>query len=316
MHSPTRFIDRPRFRAMVAVACFGLVVAGCGKKPAAKPALTGQEVGQVGSEPITTSELQLEIKPTNAKQAPSDQDKAAALLQIAARKSLAQKAVAEGLDRQPVILLQIRRAREQILAEAAAAESARSDEKKLSLDKINTFIAAHPNQFGKRTILQVHELLIPASSDINKIVQDVKDATKLEQVQAYLDTNKIPTQQKDVELDSGTLPDALVAALENGNTIPVVKAPPLAIFMQVTQRKPAPITGTEAENLARNVMMREAYQAQLAAPGPGDGVTYQEPYKSIIAKMKASSPAAPAPAAPAAPAPAPASPLAPAPASK
>lgn len=294
--SPRRMTVLPRSKTMMAIACLGVVVAGCQKKPETKPALTGQEVGQVGSEPITTSELQLELKPTNAKQVPSDQDKAAALLQIAARKSLAQKAVAAGLDRQPAILLQIRRAREQILAEAAAAESARSDEKKLSLDKINTFIAAHPNQFGKRTILQIHELLISATSDINKIVQDVKDATKLEQVQAYLDLNKIATQQKDVELDSGTLPDALVTALDTGNNIPVVKAPPLAIFMQVTQRKPAPLTGTEAENLARNVMMREAYQAQLAAPGAGDGVTYQEPYKSIIAKMKAPVPATSAPA--------------------
>ncbi|KAL8634356.1 MAG: hypothetical protein Q9228_008050, partial [Teloschistes exilis] len=271
MNSPMRIIDLSRLGAMVAVACLGVFVAGCQKKPEAKPALTGQEVGQVGSEPITTSELQLEIKPSNLKQALSDQDKAAALLQIAARKSLAQRAVAEGLDRQPVILLQIRRAREQILAEAAAAESARSDEKKLSLDRINSFIAAHPNQFGKRAILQTHEVLISATGDVNKIVQDVKDANKLEQVQTYLDTNKIATQQKNVELDTGTLPDALVTALEKGNSIPVIKAPPLTIFMQVTQTKPAPITGSNAETLARNVMLREAYQSQLAAPGPGDG---------------------------------------------
>ena len=276
---------------MCVVTC---LCSGCEKKTGVKT--NGQEVAHVGSDDITTSELQLETRLANSQQAPTDRDKAIALQRIAARKSLAQKALAQGLDRQPAILLEIRRAKDQILANAVAVADVRKDEQKIGLDKINTFMSAHPYQFSGRTLLQVDELLVASSKDINKLVEAVKTSTALGQVEAYLTSNNIPFQKKEVELDTINLPDALSKSLLNSSTIPVIRTPTVSIFMQVKQTKSAPISGAIAEKAAKAQMTRDLFETEMSAPGAGDDVSYMLPYKTLIDEMKTGKPQAAKPA--------------------
>ena len=268
-----------------AVALVAVCLGSCSKKTDSRQP-NGQEVAHVGSDDITTSELQLETNLTN-QQAPTDKDRAVALQRIAARKSLAQKAVAAGLDRQPSILLEIRRSKDQILANATAVTDVKKDEQKITLEQINAFIAAHPYQFNNRTLMQVDELIVPSDKNAGNIVDNVKTAIALGQVETYLTNNKIPFQRKVVELDTLELPDALSQALLKPNNIPVVRTPALSIFMQVKQTKPAPITGSDAGKAAKAKMVRNLFETEMSAPIAGDDVTYMPPYKAIIDEMKA-----------------------------
>lgn len=282
-----------RARWMLSIATLGAAscLGACQKSPSETQAAPGQEVARVGSDPITTSELQLELNGLHLQTAPSDRDKAAALQRIAARKSLAQKAIAAGLDRQPTILLEIRKAREQILANAAAIADVKKEEQKVSLEAVNSFIAAHPEQFANRRLLAVNELLVPAKNDVDKIVAAVKDATTLDQVEKYLTDNKIPFQKTEVALDTATLPDLLTQSLLKNANVPVVRTPQVNIFMQLKQSQPAPVTGATAEKLAKVQMARSLFEKEMAAPSAGDDVVYMPPYKDMVEKLQAPAPA-------------------------
>ena len=106
-------------RAAAIVGCCGLMLAACGKK-SGEQAGSGQVVAHVGDQVVTTQELENEFRWANV---PVDKQKDPEVIKrvlsaLVVRKYLLQQALAAKLDREPGVLLDLLRAREQVLENA------------------------------------------------------------------------------------------------------------------------------------------------------------------------------------------------------
>src|SRR5882757_5182201 len=116
-------------RLLVIVGCCGFVLAGCGKKSGDQATVAkGQVVAHVGDQVITTQELDNEFRLANI---PPDKQKdpefvKRVLSELVVRKYLLQQALEAKLDREPGVLLDLLRSREQVLENAFLARTVAS----------------------------------------------------------------------------------------------------------------------------------------------------------------------------------------------
>ena len=120
-----------RARSLVVLAAVTALLAGCGKKNEGQgSSSSGQVVARVGDQVVTIQELDTEFRwanvPTERRHDPEIVRKV--LGDLVTRKYLVQQAVEAKLDREPTVLLDLLRAREQVLANAIVSRqvSARS----------------------------------------------------------------------------------------------------------------------------------------------------------------------------------------------
>ena len=111
-------------RAAAVIGVCGPALAGCGKNADQGPLSKGQVVAHVGNEVVTTQELENEFRLANI---PPDKQKDPAtvkrvLNELVLRKYLQQQALNAKLDREPRVLLDLLRARSQVLANAFLCE--------------------------------------------------------------------------------------------------------------------------------------------------------------------------------------------------
>src|SRR5262245_47563980 len=153
----------PFARLALVLGCCVLVLAGCGKKSEDQPAAakSGQVVARVADQVITTQELENEFRLANI---PADKRKEPALVkrvlgELVLRKYLLAQAVNAKLDREPGVLLDLLRGREQILESAflmrAAAKKAPTKE------DVDRFIANNPSKFSGRKVFNVEQIVFP-----------------------------------------------------------------------------------------------------------------------------------------------------------
>jgi hypothetical protein len=107
--------------AAIVIGCCGVLLAGCGKKSGEQAAVSkGQVVAHVGDQVVTTQELENEFRLANV--LPDRQKDPEVIRQVlrelVARKYLLQQALAAKLDREPGVLLDLLRTREQVLENA------------------------------------------------------------------------------------------------------------------------------------------------------------------------------------------------------
>ena len=154
-------------RLMVAFGCCAFFLAGCGKKNAEQPAASksGQVVARIADQVITASELENEFRLANV---PPDKQKDPALIkrvlgELVLRKYLVVQALNAKLDREPIVLLDLLRAREQVLEGAYLMRTVAS--KAPSKEDIDKFIASNPAKFSGRKVFTVEQIVFPFGSN-------------------------------------------------------------------------------------------------------------------------------------------------------
>src|SRR6185437_5843373 len=113
-------------RLLVVAACCAAVLGGCSKKSGEATAASGQIVAHVGNQVITNQELENELRLANI---PTDKQKDPSIVrqvlgQLVERKYILQQALEAKLDREPGVLLDLLRAREQVLENAYLVRTA------------------------------------------------------------------------------------------------------------------------------------------------------------------------------------------------
>jgi len=106
-----------------------------------------------------------------------------ALGELVLRKYLLQQAVAAKLDREPGVLLDLLRSREQILANAALQRSAAS--KSPSKEDIDRYIANNPSSFRQK-LLAVEQIGFPLGPNSQSIIDANKNAKSLDEIDQQL----------------------------------------------------------------------------------------------------------------------------------
>jgi EpsD family peptidyl-prolyl cis-trans isomerase len=293
---------------LIFVAAAGVTLAGCDKVKhmfGGKP--SGQVVATVNGEEITALELKAELG-NFATQDPKVMKAAQqqALQQIIMRRLVAQEARAQKLDKTPDFSMQLKRGEEALLAQALERKLVSGLTPPTQRDAEN-FVLDHPDQFANRRILTLDQVIAPAAKvDPKKL----KALGSLDDVKKQFDTDGVPYQVTQGQLDTLTTPPGLITAINKlpANEVFVLPQRGAYVFSRVADQKSEPFRGDMATNYAMRVLGQQRQQDTVrkhfdtARKEAEAKIVYAPGFKPPPPTKGA--PAAPAPAAPAAAAPA------------
>jgi EpsD family peptidyl-prolyl cis-trans isomerase len=272
-------------RLAAVVGSCAVLLAACGKSDQA-PAAKGQVVARIGDQVVTNQELENEFRFANI---PPDKQKDPELIkrvlsELVARKYLLQQALAAKLDREPGVLLDLIRAREQVLENAYLMRAVASKApNKADVDK---YIANNPSKFAKRTLLSVEQIGFPFGPSSQSVVDGSKDAKSLDEIDQQLTAAGIPHSRQMSALSSGDLPPDFYNRIEakKADDVFFVRAGPNGVFFKVVGQESRPLEGDGAANLARQLLRADALKAEtgIATYSAGLEAKYEGEYAKIM----------------------------------
>jgi EpsD family peptidyl-prolyl cis-trans isomerase len=275
------------------------MLSACGRKQ--ESVAGGQVIGHIGPDAITIQELQNEMRVLNVPP-DSQKDDAAVkrtLSEIAARKYVVQQAVAAKMDRQPTVLLDILRAREQVLSSAYIQREIGTKSAGIGKGEVDSFIQAHPNQFAAREEFDIDQISFQAPKDMDELSAATKEYKTLEQVDAKLNELGIKHVRHPGAIDGATLPDNVTASLKahKDDDIFLLHAGEGATFFKVDAMTPKPLTGDDAQRLARRALLQEMLRKTSAdaATAALASATFEGDYARVMQQPASPAAATPAP---------------------
>lgn len=263
-------------RALLLATGLALALAACGDKKGGGGAPTGQVVARLDGTDITLLEVNAELAgaqiPPNVSRREAE---IAALQQIIARRALLEKARELKLDQSPQFKLQERRASEQLLAQALAADIA-SKVPQPTREEVDKFIAENPDLFDQRKIWEVEQIRFMRPPELEKL--PLAQVKTLEGVEEVLRNAGIEFQRGPARLDAlGANPEVVraIAKLlqEKPGELFMFPAPAqggqMMLVNQVRNTIIQPFTGerarTAATELLRNIRVQEALRKEVEA---------------------------------------------------
>jgi peptidyl-prolyl cis-trans isomerase C len=275
---------------MAIACCAMLALAACGdgtKKAEKSP--PGQVIARVGGEEVTIHELNTERRYVNLPPNAKAEDVSHGLLDaLVERKILDKRAVDAGLDRQPNVLLELRRAREQVLAQAYLQERS-TTRTPVGKREIEKFIADNPMMFAEQEALFFDQVAVSNASITPEVVTLLDKAKSLNEVESILDQQSVKHFRRLDSSSTAALPPEVVTQMKNAKPTDVLlsRTGEVAYFSVLTSHRPQPLTGDDAFEAARRVLQTRKNQADLAeirqAAKQGIEVTYLGDYAAIMA---------------------------------
>lgn len=266
-----------------------LLVAGCEKK------VGGQVVAVVNGEEVTQQEVNAELQGANI---PPTADKKAIMAQVVQqivdRKLLVQKAKAEGLDKSPNYLEQLRRGEDALMINLLTTKAAKG----VSLPDaaaVDKFIADNPTLFSQRKRYTLDQISFAQPSD-QSVLRQLEPAHSLEAVAATLSAAGVQFTRGNSTLDTAMLPPAVAAKIASLPAGEPFVAPDKGriVASVITSTTAAPTPEAQARPAALELLRRQALgsamQKQLDAARSTAKITYQPGFTPPKA------PATPAPA--------------------
>ena len=132
--------------------------------------------------------------------------------ELVVRKYLLQQALAAKLDREPGVLLDLLRSREQVLENAYLQRTVAS--KAPGKAEIDRYIANNPSKFASRKLLSVEQIGFPLGPNSQSVVDANKDAKSLDEIDQQLTSAGIPHSRQMGALSSGEIPQDFYNAIE------------------------------------------------------------------------------------------------------
>jgi EpsD family peptidyl-prolyl cis-trans isomerase len=276
----------PLFRIAAIVGCCGMMLAACGKKSDQIGASGGQVVAHVGDEVVTTQELDNEFRWANI---PADKQKDPELIkrvlgELVVRKHLLQQALAAKLDREPSVLLDLLRSREQVLENAYLTRTVASKAPgKADVDK---YIENNPSKFANRKLLSVEQIGFPLGPASQSVIDANKDAKSLDEIDQGLTSAGIPHSRQMGTLNSGDIPPDFYNSIEakKADDVFFVRSGPNGVFFKVKSEEARPLEGEAAANLARQLLRTDALKAEagIATYSANLEAKYEGEYAKIM----------------------------------
>lgn len=251
-----------------------MLVTGCEKK------VGGQVVAVVNGEEVTQQEVNAELQGANI---PPTADKKAIMAQVVQqivdRKLLVQKAKAEGLDKSPSYVEQLRRGQDALIINLLTTKAAKGVALPDSA-AVDAFIAANPSLFSARKRYTLDQITFDQPSN-PQIVQQLEPAHSLDAVAATLSAGGVQFTRGTSTLDTAMLPPpvaAKIAALPPGEPF-VTPDKGHVVASVITTTTAAPTPEQQARPAALELLRRQALgnamQKQLEAARTAAKITYQ-----------------------------------------
>jgi EpsD family peptidyl-prolyl cis-trans isomerase len=288
--------------AIGAICAAGLLACTPHAEPSA-PA--GQVIAHLGSQVVTSLELSNEMRDANV---PAQNRSEPAIVkqvlsELVLRKYLVQQALAARLDQQPEVLLDIMRAREQVLARASMARKTATIS--VGVGEVDRFIAANPEKFQSRhtfTIDQVRFALGPGSREA---LAGNQDASSLDEIERRLTGLGIAHNRSTGMISAADLPADLrkALALRKPDQVFFGRLGSNGLYFSVKNEQLSPLEGAAATDVARETLKEQSAKDQYseAAAAALREAKFEGEYAKIMSIPPATEPALPASGTPAAP---------------
>jgi EpsD family peptidyl-prolyl cis-trans isomerase len=244
----------------------GLFLTSCGKEEGGQAgAPKGQVIAHVGKDDVTIQELENEFR--WALIPPDKRDDATVkrvLGDLVQRKYLVQKAVSAKLDREPTILLDLLRAREQVLASSFVQRDVSSKSTAIGKTDIDKYINSHPLIFERRQLMTVDKVSIPLTPNARAAVEATKNLKSLEEVEQKLTEVGMLHNRSMGVISSSDIPEDFYNALKNQKPDDVFFVPSgsTGTFFKVKGQETRPLTGDDASRFARQQLLRELLRTE------------------------------------------------------
>lgn len=292
--------------------CAGLVLltavslSACGGKEK-KP---GQALASVNGEEVTVLQLNEELQRANVQAAQQDVASKQLLESLIDRQLLLNEAVKEKVDRDPKVVQAVERAKALIIAQAYMQKRIGAITRPTK-EEVEDYFNKNPQFFSQRKQFDMRELVI-ASADMNDQLKAAMDAAKsLDDVAAWLDSNKVKYARTQLSRTSADLAPELTAKLLSmpKGQLFIIREGDRTLLISLADIRDNPASLAQAapqiEQFLFNKKNKDAADAELKRLRATAKIEYLN--KDADAKPAASTPVGAAPAAvpvPAAPAPA------------
>lgn len=279
-------ISLPNFlRTAAMVGCCGLLLAACGKKEEGA-AYRGQVVAHVGDQVVTIQELENEFRHSNT---PAEKQKDPEVVKqvlgnLVVRKYALQQALAGKLDREPGVLLDLLRSREQVLENAFLTRAAAS--KTPSKAEVDRFIANNPSKFANRKLFSVEQIGFQFGPGSQSFVDANRDVKSLDEIDQKLTAAGIQHGRQIGVINSADIPQDFYNSLESKKAEDVffLRSGANGLYLKVKGEEARPVGGEAAANLARQLLRAEALKGEtsMAKFSAGLEAKYQGEYAKIM----------------------------------
>jgi peptidyl-prolyl cis-trans isomerase C len=238
-----------KYTSSIAVA-LALMVAACGGKGDVP---SGQVVATVDGQEVTLADLKAEMSNEDSTDAAAQ---AQALERIIARKLLAAEARKQELDSTPLAAIVKTQAEETALAQLLARKVTEGVPK-VSEDEVSEFLRTFPASITDRRLLSVDQIFVPNLPP--KVLEEISKVKTMEAAEGILNANKVVFRRTVTNVDTVSLDPGFAAQVveTEGNDIFVVPSGQAAEIGRIVSSRSEPITGDNARQAARTIMMRQ-----------------------------------------------------------
>jgi EpsD family peptidyl-prolyl cis-trans isomerase len=285
-------VPNGRRLALCAIACLALI--GCSKKgEGTSAASNSQIVARVGDQAVSAQEFDTELRWNNADRKRDDAVVRRVLGELVARKYLLKQALDAKLDREPTVLLDILRSREQVLARAFTTRELSRQVSAITVADTEKYIVDHPLKFANRKILAVDQISFPMGSLDQSLVDSMKNSGSLENVEQRLTDLGIGHIRSSAALSTSEIPDELFRSIQEkkpGDVI-FVRSGQNGVFLSVKGEETRPLEGDAAIAVARQLQQQDLVKAQTSLTNftASMEAKYEGEYAKIMGEHPASS---------------------------
>lgn len=287
-----RRVPLNRGMRLVSVCCVvGMLVAGCG---AGSSGSSSQVVAKVNDQEITVSQLNqvLRITPPAASE---DATVKQALDSLVEEELLVQKAMQDKLDRDPVVMQAIAKARRQVLAQAYVERNI-LPKGIVPEAEVRAYFTANPALFEQRRVYKLDVFILPRTQLTVELKSALNSPRTSQQVRELLAVRGIPFEYQQTstaaeEVPLEVLPQFASAAV--GDLLIANRGPDKAALMALSSIVESPRTFEQAKPAILSYLKgnrgQRALQDYLKQARAGAQISYERPVAA---------PTAPAPATP------------------
>ena len=219
-----------------------LTVAGLAACGGDKQKKVGQALASVNGEEITALQLNEELQRAGVPAAQQEAASKQLLEALIDRQVVENVALKEKIDRDPKVMQAIERAKALIISQAYMQKKL-SGMAPPSKAEVEDYFNKHPELFSNRKQFDMRQLLI-ASKDMNDALKQVIDKSKsLDEVAAWMESNKIGFARGQVSRTTTDLAPELVAKLQSmpKGQLFIINEGERAMLMTIVDIKDVPV---------------------------------------------------------------------------
>lgn len=247
-----------------ALGCAVALLAACDGKSDKAGAPVGQTIARVNGQEITVHELIRELDKLDSRSDP-DTDTRTALHALVKRSLLAQKATEAKLHRSPSVMMALRRARMDVLAQAYLAHRVANDAV-VSDQDVQRYMDKNPRHFKQREYLVLDQVVVKRTLLTDKEMRALKSLKTPELVMERLSSMRVPYERRQISFFSMDFPNDMLEGIDKlaPNRLFVIRTPNRVAISKIVDRGRQPLTGRKAfEEAKRRLAIEKGNAAAL-----------------------------------------------------